>query len=413
MKVMLVVPHLSDGGGERVASDLSCSLRADDLSLAVFETRPGYPYRGRLLSLELPIDRRSVLTRVRGFLKRCLRFRRLLRKERPDTVLSFMGEANLINALLSPRPIVTVHNQPLSFPALIGAAAARGPARMRARFEAAMHRQLIGALFRRATVVAVSESIRRELIAGFRIPPARIVTIANAVNAQEIREKSAESAAFPWSGSPPVVITSGRLTMAKGQWHLLRAFAESRKTMPCRLVILGAGELESYLRGLAAELRIQDDVFFAGWQANPHRFVARATVFVLPSLSEGFGLAALEAMACGVPVVAADCPGEVREILAPGTAGRPAITEPEFARYGVLIPAFDVAMRSGSDPLTASERRLSDVIVQFIADPELRDRYANAGSSRVRDFDHRAFIDNYQRLIERVAASSKEPPAKP
>src|SRR5439155_6766275 len=98
MKVMFLIPHVSGGGGERVLSDLSHGF-GDETVLVVFEKKFSYPFKGRLISLDLPIDRSSVLSRFTGFVRRALRFRRLLSQERPNVVISFMGEANLINAL--------------------------------------------------------------------------------------------------------------------------------------------------------------------------------------------------------------------------------------------------------------------------------------------------------------------------
>src|SRR6185503_14706275 len=114
MKVMFLIPHLSGGGGERVLSDLSRAL-GDETVLVVFEKKFSYPFHGRVISLELPIDKRSIISRFTGFVRRVWRFRRLLWEERPNAVISFMGEANLINALVSQRPILTVHNHMTAF----------------------------------------------------------------------------------------------------------------------------------------------------------------------------------------------------------------------------------------------------------------------------------------------------------
>ena len=88
------------------------------------------------------------ISRFTGFVRRALRFRRLLAEERPNVVISFMGEANLINALLSHRPLLTVHNHMTAFSG------------MRGRVESFFVRILNKALYRRATVVAVSQSIK-------------------------------------------------------------------------------------------------------------------------------------------------------------------------------------------------------------------------------------------------------------
>jgi hypothetical protein len=55
MEIMTLVPHLSGGGGERIVSDLSCNLNANEVVLVVFEKKFSYPYKGRGVSLEMPI----------------------------------------------------------------------------------------------------------------------------------------------------------------------------------------------------------------------------------------------------------------------------------------------------------------------------------------------------------------------
>jgi glycosyltransferase involved in cell wall biosynthesis len=399
MKIMLLVPHLSDGGGERIAADLSCSLNTDDLVLVVFEKKFSYPYKGRVISLDRPVDRRSVFTRAVGFANRLFQFSRVLRQERPDVVLSFMGEANLINAFLAKRPIVTIHNHLSSFAEVTRDTASKGLGKARSRFEAVVHRMLIRRLFKRATVVAVASAVRKELVEYFKVPERQVVVISNAVNASAIQDMTQVAADCPWPADAPVVVTAGRLTAVKGQWHLIRAFAESRKRIPCHLAILGAGELEGYLRGLAHELGIASHVSFLGWQENPFKYMSRTNLFVLPSLSEAVGLALLEAMACGLPVVAAECPGELREILAPGTKRNTPIVEPEYAANGILVPAFDAEMRDGDGACTPQEQHLAAVIAELLEDPSLSERYRKASLSRVRDFDHRAFVEKYQRLV--------------
>src|SRR5438477_5555120 len=151
MKVIFLIPHVSDGGAEKIASELSFMLGVDEILLVVFEQRQGYTFQGRLISMDLPIERRSVFARVAGFIRRVYRFKRILRQERPDCVISFMGEANFINALVSRRPILTVHNHLSSLGFLRG------------RFELLIFNLLVKTLYRLATIVAVSEAVRDDL----------------------------------------------------------------------------------------------------------------------------------------------------------------------------------------------------------------------------------------------------------
>lgn len=377
MKVILLIPHGSGGGGERILCDLSSDLGMDEVVLVVFEERFSYPFKGRLISLDMPIDRRSTISRARGFIQRCRRFRKILRQEQPDAVISFMGEANFINALLAKRPILTVHNHVSAI------------SKMRGKLEAFAFDSLIRILYRRATIVAVSSAVKNDLVEKYRIPGAQVVVIPNAVDSQKIQNLRAEPVSCPWDTRLPVIITAGRLSPEKGQWHLIRAFAAIRKNMPCQLAILGAGELESYLKRLATDLGVERDVYFLGWQENPFKFIARATLFVLPSLTEGFGLALLEAMACELPVISTDCIGGSREIIAPNGS----------SQYGVLVSPLDGKMRDSSTPCTGAEIELADAICRLLRDNEKRKTYTERGLPRAQAFDYSTFIERYRNLL--------------
>jgi glycosyltransferase involved in cell wall biosynthesis len=146
------------------------------------------------------------------------------------------------------------------------------------------------------------------------------------------------------------------------------------------LAIVGAGELEEGLKRIAAECGIERQVYFLGWQSNPFKYMARASLFVSPALTEGFGLALLEAMACGLPVIATDCPGGQAEIVAP--QGTP--------EYGMLVPVAD-------------EKALAEAITRMLGDVELRNRYIDAGLRRVKDFDRTVFLERYRSLTASIS----------
>ena len=312
-----------------------------------------------------------------------------------------MGEANLLNALFGRRPIVTVHSHLSSLYQVDWTGASNPIARIRKWAESMASIALMTVLYRRATVVAVAEAIKTDLIEYFRVPENKVVVIQNAVNAREVREKASEPVTVPWNSEVPTIITAGRLTLPKGQWHLIRAFAEARRHLPCQLAILGTGELESYLRRLTKDLGIERDVFFLGWQQNPFKFMARSALFVLSSMTEGFPLVLVEAMSCGLPVVSTDCPGDSRGILAPGTTHNGAkLNEAEYGKYGVLVPEFDMQLREGNVEFTTNEKRLAGVIVQLLENKDILQRYAGASCDRIRDFNQNTFIESYQRLIE-------------
>jgi len=115
-------------------------------------------------------------------------------------------------------------------------------------------------------------------------------------------------------------VAAGRLADAKNYPLLIDALAELRRTVPARLFILGEGEGEAVVRGQIARLGLDADVVLCGFQRNPWKYIARADVFALSSRYEGFGNVLVEAMACGVPVVATSSPGTC-EIVGDGIDG--------------------------------------------------------------------------------------------
>src|SRR2546423_4621343 len=109
----------------------------------------------------------------------------------------------------------------------------------------------------------------------------------------------------PYSG-PPRLLCIGRLIPIKGHVVLLRALAEARREVPeVELAIAGRGALEPALRALAKELELDGVVRFLGHVVPVQRAIEQAGIVVVPSLGEGFGMVALEAMERARPVIAA------------------------------------------------------------------------------------------------------------
>lgn len=133
---------------------------------------------------------------------------------------------------------------------------------------------------------------------------------------------------------PEVVIgTACRLELIKGLSYLFQAMAQLTPNYPgLRLEIAGEGSLRPRLIKKSQELGIQNVVSFLGWQQDLSTTMSNWDIFVLPSLDEGFGFAALEAMAAGLPVVATAV-GGLPELIVDGQTGRlvPAADPPSLA----------------------------------------------------------------------------------
>jgi len=138
-------------------------------------------------------------------------------------------------------------------------------------------------------------------------------------------------AAEPFAGTEPKLLCVGRLIPIKGHVVLLRALAEARKQVPgLRLDIAGRGPLEPALRALARELGVADAVTFLGQVSPIQQAIESSAIIVVPSMGEGFGMVALEAMERSRPVIAASI-GGLGELVEHGRTGllvEPGVAEP-------------------------------------------------------------------------------------
>ena len=150
------------------------------------------------------------------------------------------------------------------------------------------------------------------------------IHMISANNSAEILAAAEEPPDHPWlvDKRQPVILSVGRLDKLKNHPLLLRAFAQLRSKVECRLILLGEGVLLETLMAEARDLGIADDVDFAGFSRNPMAFMRRADVFVLSSDFEGLSNVLIEAMAVGCPVVSTDAPHGPREVLQDGRLGR-------------------------------------------------------------------------------------------
>jgi N-acetyl-alpha-D-glucosaminyl L-malate synthase BshA len=125
----------------------------------------------------------------------------------------------------------------------------------------------------------------------------------------------------PAEGSrPPMLLHSSNFRPVKRVGDVVEIFAAVRRQMPCSLVLIGDGPERPRIEQRVRELGLQADVRFLGEQLNVVEALQGAKVFLLPSEQESFGLAALEALSCGVPVVASRV-GGVPEVVMDGETG--------------------------------------------------------------------------------------------
>lgn len=169
-------------------------------------------------------------------------------------------------------------------------------------------------------IIAISRAVKISLIET-GVPADMIKIVYNGINLSKFnRIEPRLKREFGITGGP-IIGTVARLVPEKGHEFAIKAMARVLNKFPeARMVIVGDGPLKWKLKEVTDELNITDNVVFLGYQENVESLVADFDVFVLPSVSEGMGLALLEAMALEKPVVATEA-GGIPEVIKNGVNG--------------------------------------------------------------------------------------------
>lgn len=240
-------------------------------------------------------------------------------------------------------------------------------------------------------IIAVAPDLADDLASGLGIEPGRITVIPNGIDAADVARRSSQPLDDPWfePGEPPVVLGVGRLSFQKNFPLLIRAFAQARRLRPMRLIILGYGTPAKAraLLELAQWLGVGGDVKLPGFETSPCRYMARSDLFVLSSRWEGASNVLLEALACGCPVVAADCPTGVADVLDAGRLGplvppgdASALAAAMLERLDAPRDAEALRVQAARYDLSRSLDRYADVLGQELT--LARAALASPGSSR-------------------------------
>lgn len=172
-------------------------------------------------------------------------------------------------------------------------------------------------------IITVSEALRQELLRKEILSQSRIVTIYNGIKTERYNSPGERETILKSLGLPPdeqVVGTVARLASQKGIIFFLRAASMLVRDYKVNFVIVGGGPLRQQLKLEAASMGLNQRVVFTGERRDVPSILHAFNVFVLPSLTEGFPLAILEAMAAARPVVATRV-GGIPEIVQDNNTG--------------------------------------------------------------------------------------------
>jgi glycosyltransferase involved in cell wall biosynthesis len=390
-RIALLINRLSDGGAEKVASDISSAL-PNGIKQHLFVVMPekvDYGHKCEIVDLDHK-PAKIPFRRTKNVLRKILliyRIKKLKKKYSISTTISFGHYYNIYNVLSSSKDkvILTVHTLVSKHKTYSGFFA----------------RMFLNLLYNRAdSIVTVSKYAKKDLTENFRVDKDKVKVIYNPCDVGKIKELSKEQPEerFRDVFGKDVIISVARISPEKGQEILIRAFAFIKeKHDNAALVLLGSIMDNDYcekLKKLVRELSLEDSVFFTGFDKNPYKYISRSRILALTSYYEGFGLVLVEAMACGVPVVSFDCKAGPREILSPSSDIDTTAADIEFAEYGILTPP---ANKNADNE--RSVRLFADACIKLLGDEELYINYKQKIVLRAADFDISEIIKHYEELI--------------
>lgn len=227
-------------------------------------------------------------------------------------------------------------------------------------------------------LTAVSDYLRRETLDHFDIRPDSIRTIPNFVDLSKYARDAYPCHRSKLAVEGEKIITHiSNFRAVKRVEDVVRVFARIVKTVPSRLLLVGDGPERGRVEQLARVEGVADRVWFLGKQESVAELLACSDLFVLPSESEAFGLVALEAMACGVPVVATRV-GGIPEVVADGSSG-----------YLAAIGDVDTMAEAG---------------VRLLCDPDAWQHASSAARADAERFSADLVVPRYEAFYEEILA---------
>jgi glycosyltransferase involved in cell wall biosynthesis len=328
------VRALHGGGAQRAMVRLASGLAELGHPVTLLTLDPEGPFR-RELSLAVtlvPLPARRLLTALPALVH-------YLARQRPAVLFTTEPACNI--ALIAARALARSPSRLVIRESLFPSLAARHSPHSATRLAYRLARL---AYPHADAIVALTPAMAQDLARLTRLDPPRISLIPlNPVVTPALLAAGQAAPDHPWFADPvPIILGVGRLEAQKDFATLLAAFELVRARRPCRLLLYGDGPLRPALEHQRAASRFAADIALPGFHPAPYAAMARCAAFVLSSRYEGLPNALIEALACGAPVVACDCPSGPREVLGDG-------------RYGRLVPVGDAEAMAAAIRLTLDD----------------------------------------------------------
>ncbi len=365
MKITLVISTLSCGGAERVLVSLAKGFieHGHDVTVITLSEKNSDFYRlppeCSRLALGIMGSSSGLSEAIKHNIRRVTVMRKAVESSIPDVVISFLRITNIttILALLGTKYplIVTEHNDLKVF-----------------------SYGLLWETLRLLTYPFCSSvvSVSKGVDLGFAsLPASKRAVIYNPIMVKD----GGQMDELPGEADPNKkwLVSMGRLTEQKGFDLLLQAFHKIAPQYPdWQLLILGRGELREQLERMRDNLGLSGQVVFTGALSNPFAVLKSAKLFVMASRNEGFPMAHGEALACGLPVIATDCPSGPSEMI-------------RHHVDGLLVPNQDVSAFAAA-------------MASLMSDEPKRQRLAAKAPEVTERFGLEAIVAEWETLIDKL-----------
>ena len=365
-KIAVVISALRFGGNATSAVNIArCLSDHYDVTLIVHEKVDQIPYEGNLISLECPVQS-GLAGKVIINIKRLIRLKRIAREQRFDYMFIILPISNILNyARYGCTKIVSCRHF--------------GDLQTHLRHYTMMTRTSDAMVFNSKAQMEFFAEKHPELKQKCRA----IHNILNIDRVTGLKDEPIEEDVAEYMNDHKCIMTTGRFADSKGLQNILKSFSVVVREKPdTRLVMLGDGELKGNVEKLITDLHLEEKVMLPGFKKNPFKYISRADVFVLPSFYEGFPNMLIEAMACGTPVIATDCPTGPAEIMKAKAEEGNVITD-----YGYLI-RFITEQDSSWDAadIRPAHEEFARAIIRVLNDDELARTFVSNALERIRDF---------------------------
>lgn len=389
--VCLLIYDLRSGGAERVISQWS-TLLSDDynvfMTVCNSQSKVCYSYSGEFCSLDVPSDNRNFFTKVLIVLKRALKLKKFVKEKKIDIVISFCNECNLVNTV-SPHRAKKICS-------IRSAADLNSNIFVKYTVNSKKNKIIIQtAALKEIMRERYGEEVYKKLeVFGNPFDCEKIKTLAKEEPPESL-EKILKT--------KKTVVHVGSFKAPKNHANLLISFEKAAEYIDdAYLILVGAdstGRMDS-VKKMAQKSRFSDRIIFAGELSNPYAVMSRASVFVLPSLSEGIPNVLAEAMVCGAPVIASNCLTGPAELLCENDNVINYDENGNFvADYGILVKPFEKAAEYDYDTYTKDNENFSFAIKRVLEDEAFNKELCERAQKGAKRFD----IAKYKsKLVELV-----------